>query len=217
MTEETDSQSYFHAVEEAFVRLRGSPLLLSPADWKTAQRWRQLGIPLEFVLRALEEVFDRRRERGRSGKVNSLRYCAQHVEKTWSEVAELLAPGRRDDDSVVDVGERLERLADALPLDWSETPSLVRSIRALAGSSELIEGELSGLDGDMLRRAAAALEVGDRQALAARVEARLRSLADRLEPRQLARVRGHLESQEIRAQLSLPVLSLFSDAAQQSG
>ena len=42
-------QAYFQAIEETFVRLRGAPLLLSPADWQVARRWHRDGVPLPLV------------------------------------------------------------------------------------------------------------------------------------------------------------------------
>ena len=57
------SDEYFRAIEEAFIRLRGAPLLLSPADWQTAKSWHEERIPLELVGRVMEEVFERLRER----------------------------------------------------------------------------------------------------------------------------------------------------------
>ena len=56
--------AYFRAVEDAFVRLRGAPLLLSPEDFQVALRWRREGVPLSLVEATLEEVFAKRRERG---------------------------------------------------------------------------------------------------------------------------------------------------------
>ena len=53
---------YFQTLEEAFIRLRGAPLLLSPADWQMAKEWRQRGIPVELIERVLGEVLEERRE-----------------------------------------------------------------------------------------------------------------------------------------------------------
>ena len=90
-----EAQQYFRAIEEAFIRLRGAPLLLSPEDWRQAEQWRRRGVPLELVLAVLEQVFARRLERGARGRIQSLRYCAQAVETAWQEVEALTAGGRR--------------------------------------------------------------------------------------------------------------------------
>lgn len=111
---EADDHAYFQAVEEIFVRLRGAPLLLSPADWQVARRWHRQGIPLDLVRRALEEVFARRRERGLQGRISSLRYCAHAIEAAWSSWSEMMAPGLRGEAPALDVAGRLAALAAAL-------------------------------------------------------------------------------------------------------
>src|SRR5260370_40504073 len=69
-----EDHAYFLAIEDHFVRLRGAPLLLSPADWHAARRWHQQGIPLELVRRALEGGVPRRRGRGAQGRVSGPRH-----------------------------------------------------------------------------------------------------------------------------------------------
>lgn len=110
-----EDHAYFLAIEDHFVRLRGAPLLLSPADWQVARRWHQQGVPVELVRRALEEVFARRRERGAKGRISSLRYCAPAVEAAWTEHSELAAPGTRVEAEAFDAASRLAALAAALP------------------------------------------------------------------------------------------------------
>jgi hypothetical protein len=111
------AHGYFLAIEDFFVRLRGAPLLLAPADWQVARRWHAQGVPLDLVRRAIEEVFARRRERGTRGHISSLRYCAPAVEAAWAERAELVAPGRRHAVAAFDAAGRLRRLAATLPAD----------------------------------------------------------------------------------------------------
>jgi hypothetical protein len=87
--------AYFHAIEETFLRLRGSGCLLAPPDYQAARGWHTAGVPLDLVLAEIAGVFERRRERGDRGPVNSLRYCASAVESAWAELRELQAPGDR--------------------------------------------------------------------------------------------------------------------------
>src|SRR3954452_25306063 len=124
--------AYFQAVEEIFVELRGSPLLLSPTDWQVARRWHQEGIPLDLVRRTLEEVFAKRRERGAKGKISSLRYCAPAVEAAWGDLRELTAPGHRVEAPASEVAPRVAALAAALPQDLD----LAARIAALAGDPQ---------------------------------------------------------------------------------
>ncbi len=54
---------YFRMIEETFIRLRGSPLLLSPADYQVAKSWFEADIPLDVVCKTLEKLFNRLSER----------------------------------------------------------------------------------------------------------------------------------------------------------
>ncbi|HEX5759428.1 MAG TPA: hypothetical protein VF121_09560 [Thermoanaerobaculia bacterium] len=219
-------QAYFQAIEETFVRLRGAPLLLSPADWQVARRWHRQGVPLLLVQRVLEEVFERRRERAPKGRINSLRYCRQAVEAAWSEVQQLTAPGRRTEVEPLDVAPRLAALAAALPAALAGREELATRVRRLgesagggppAGDSEAVEAALAALDRELLERAGEALSEEARGALEEAVETTLAALAARLPAEDLAAARERLRRQLLRQRLGLPVLSLFSPEAAPAG
>jgi hypothetical protein len=75
--------NYFTEIEDHFQRARGTGLfLLSPLDWALIEAWRNAGIPLEAVLRGIDQAFEKWRSRpprGRIQMVNSLAYCAQAI------------------------------------------------------------------------------------------------------------------------------------------
>jgi len=77
--------NYFTEIEEHFQRRRGTLLLLSTLDWALIETWREAGIPLEVVLRGIDDAFDRYEARQRSNpqrrlrQVNGLAWCAQAV------------------------------------------------------------------------------------------------------------------------------------------
>jgi hypothetical protein len=206
-TEDESDHAYFQAVEEIFVRLRGAPLLLSPADWQVASRWHREGVPLDLVRRALEEVFARRKERGAKGKINSLRYCAQAVEAAWADLRELTAPGERAETLPLDIPARLRNLAAAAPPEFSER------LLALDGDAPKVEADLSALDREMLAAASVALDGKLREEVEATVERTLAALKGRLPADDLERSRERLTHQVLRQRLGLPVLSLFSPEA----
>ncbi len=211
-TVEEGDHAYFQAIEATFVRLRGSPFLLSPADWRLAQDWHRRGVPLEIVDRALAETFARRAERGLTAKVQSLRYCRRAVEEAWEARRELgiAAPGGRAEPLAL--ASRLRSLAAALPPGTREAfaPRLLH----LGGEAPAIEEGLAALDRELLAAAAATLSDGDRSALEAEVEAGLSALARRLPAAELADCRRRLTAQAVRRRAGLPQLSLFSPDAQ---
>lgn len=212
--ESSDAHAYFRAIEETFVRLRGAPLLLSPADWRVAEGWHREGIPLELVRCVLEEVFARRRERGARGRIQSLRYCVGAVERAWEEVRELSGPGRKAAAVPLAVEPRLEALAAALPADLPERSLWAGRITGLGGDSAGVEEALAALDGELLGRLEASLEESRRREVDARVEASLGALASRLTREEVNLAKERLRRQVLRQRLGLPVLSLFSPEAE---
>jgi hypothetical protein len=205
---------YFQSLEEAFIRLRGAPLLLSPADWQVAQRWRALGIPLDFAITAMAELFARRRERGAEDRVSSLRYCARAVESGWRRAEELAGPVRRSPEPDFDASARLQALARSVPGGWPGADDLVERLLSLHGDAAAIESSLVALDDALLEAAGARLEAPERAALEAWVERRLDALRPRFEPDELARAAARLRSRELRRRSGLPLLSLFSPDAE---
>jgi hypothetical protein len=74
--------NYFTEIEQHFQRRRGSILLLSTLDWALIETWREAGIPLEAVLRGIDDAFDKydaRKSRARMRQVNGLAWCSQAV------------------------------------------------------------------------------------------------------------------------------------------
>ncbi len=72
--------NYFTEIEEHFQKRRGGILLLSTLDWALIETWKSAGIPLEAVLRGVDDAFDKYDQRpSKSKKVNSLAYCSQAV------------------------------------------------------------------------------------------------------------------------------------------
>jgi hypothetical protein len=80
--------NYLEQIESEYSRIRGKWSPLSPMDWTLAQKWEDSGIPLHIVLTAMSEVFRKFEGSKKGGKINSLSYFTQEVEKqfaSWSE------------------------------------------------------------------------------------------------------------------------------------
>ncbi len=72
--------NYFTEIEERFLQRRGGGLLLSTLDWALIETWKDAGIPLEAVLRGIDEAFDSYERRpSKTKKINGLAYCSQLV------------------------------------------------------------------------------------------------------------------------------------------
>ncbi len=206
--------AYFQAVELIFNSLRGTPLLLTPADFRIIEGWRREQVPLDFVRAALELAFARRRDRGAKGRVNSLRMVSPAVDQAWVEGREMLAPGEGGEAAPLDVAARLARLAAALPPELACRGELAARLLALRGDSAVVEQALAGLDAELLAAAEAALAPALADEIAAAVERTVAALAARLPTEEIDRARGHLRQQALRQRLGLPILSLFSASAE---
>jgi len=84
---------YFSEIEERFQKRRGSILMLSTLDWALIETWREAGIPLEAVLRGIDDAFDKHDAKlavakTRTRKVNGLAWCAQAVMQATEEMQE---------------------------------------------------------------------------------------------------------------------------------
>jgi hypothetical protein len=77
----TNYFNYFTEIEEHFRKARGTSLfLLSPLDWALIENWKTSGVPLEAVLRGIDEAFEKWHSRKvKTRRVNSLAFCAQAV------------------------------------------------------------------------------------------------------------------------------------------
>ncbi len=85
--------NYFTEIEERFQQRRGSLLMLSTLDWALIETWREAGVPLEAVLRGIDNAFDKHdakamRASGRMRKVNGLAWCAQSVMEAVEQAME---------------------------------------------------------------------------------------------------------------------------------
>jgi hypothetical protein len=86
MGEELNYFNYFTEVEEHFQKARGTSLfLMSPIDWALVETWKASGVPLEAVLRGIDDAFSRKRSKFQ--QVNSLTYCSQPIKKAAEDLA----------------------------------------------------------------------------------------------------------------------------------
>lgn len=90
--------NYFTEIEERFQARRGSLLMLSTLDWALIDTWREAGVPLEIVLRGIDDAFDHydgklARAKGRVRKINGLAWCSQAVMQSAERAAEASLAG----------------------------------------------------------------------------------------------------------------------------
>src|ERR1700693_1801322 len=139
MGETEEDRRYYQAAEEAFIRRRGTPFLLSPRDFALLKEWRALGVPIEAIGQGIDTAFSRREERQARGRVNSLGYCADAVLEAWERRAETSGGrgggGRGPEPDIAgtlrDLAESLAALALRRPDLAAPVESSTRSIERL--------------------------------------------------------------------------------------
>lgn len=208
---------FFHAIETTFILQRGAPLLLSPSDYRVIQGWHRDGVPLDLVLREVEEFFERRRQRDDPRQVTSLRQCRPKVDAAWRSLRELTAPGRRETEAEpLAVASRLGALVRALPQGLPGGAALAEAIAALADLADprVVEERLAELGEQAVEGVLAGLRPAEREALEAQVDRTLAALAGRVPAEEAARARQRLLRQRARREAKLPTLSLFAAEAE---
>jgi hypothetical protein len=135
---------YFSEIEERFSRRRGSILLLSTLDWALIETWREAGVPLEAVLRGIDEAFDKhdaRATRTTSRKVNGLAWCAQAVMQAAEQMVEASTGKAPAANRIVsESGFEPERVAAYLERNASilGAPFMEQSHRDMSGMQDVL-------------------------------------------------------------------------------
>jgi len=147
--------NYFTEIEEHYQRRRGTALLLSTLDWALIETWKNAGIPLEAVLRGIDEAFDKYDQKpSKTKKVNSLAYCSQAVLSAAEEAAAgttseksgaepgfdpaQIAAFLRENAALLEKAKLLERPGFSMAALTEETAAALREMAdAIEGSEKL--------------------------------------------------------------------------------
>jgi len=213
--------NYFTEIEEHFLRARGTGLfLLSPLDWALIESWKSAGVPLEAVLRGIDEAFEKWRSRKvRRRLVNSLAYCAQTVLETAHR-----APGQRSSPSHIEAPFAVDELqghlfkaAEALRMR-SELPlqEVAATLERLAqeGKEHLqdlegLERRLTALEDKMVAAIRSIQRDEDLLSIREALDRELRPYRGKMTAEQLAMLERRYIDRALLERAHLPRISLF--------
>lgn len=212
--------NYFTEIEDHFQRARGTGLfLLSPLDWALIEAWKNAGIPLEAVLRGIDQAFAKWRSRpprGRLQMVNSLAYCAQAIAV---EVQAMVDGGSSAKPasaappfSLEDVRAYLGRNAAALRKAGLEELAISLEavpLEVLYGDLEQLEQRLTAIEEKMIARLRS---VADDQTLfeaRQQLDRELKPYRGKMSAGQLSVLEKQFLERKLLENSSLPRLSLF--------
>jgi hypothetical protein len=224
--------NYFTETEERFQQRRGSLLMLSTLDWALIETWREAGVPLEAVLRGIDNAFDKHdaksaRAGARTRKVNGLAWCAQAVMEAVEQAKEAAigssTAASNDAQESGFEGERVARYLNAnamkieaavlpAPADVTarEVASRLRVIAADPGDAlEDLDRTLTVLEEKLF---AALLTASSEEQLVALREQAARALAPykgKMQAVQIKQVQQQFLQKRLLEHYKLPRLSLF--------
>ena len=227
---------YFSEIEERYQRRRGTLLLLSTLDWALIETWKEAGVPLEAVLRGIDEAFDNYDRRPRKArKINSLAYCTQAVMSAAEDMneaalgsssaraAQAAPPREQISNYLSNRAAELEAISrgNGLPAELRRQLALINdSLREMAASLDASRAPNGRELEDMERRltvmeekmfAALISSCSEAEMLAMRSEAE-RALApyrSKMQGAQIEQLQKQFIHRRLLEQYKLPRLSLF--------
>jgi hypothetical protein len=218
---------YFSEIEERFSRRRGSLLLLSMLDWALIETWREAGVPLEAVLRGIDNAFDKRdaraqKAKGHTQKVNGLAWCAQAVMQATEDMAEAATGTHLATAQPAASGFEVERVAaflerNAAALDSANEPATAQRLRELATSMrsasplalDELDRTLTVLEEKLFVTLQSAASEAELVALRTQADTELAPYRSRMSAMQLRQVQQQFLHKKLLEARNLPRLSLF--------
>jgi hypothetical protein len=222
--------NYFTEIEEHFQRRRGSILLLSTLDWALIETWREAGIPLEAVLRGIDEAFDKyeaRKSKGRMRQINGLAWCTQAVMDSVESMQEAstgaqsaikspgAAPGFEQERIVAHLNTCATQLEQAQLLGLADeiakqTASRLRELESIeALNLEDLERNLTVLEEKLFTTLTATATEPELLALREESSRELAPYRSRMKTEQIRQVEQQFLRKRLLEKYSLPRLSLF--------
>ena len=214
--------NYYTEIEERFQQRRGSLLMLSTL---------QAGIPLQAVLRGIDDAFDKheaKKAKGRARRINGLAWCAQAVMEATEQMREAAVGVERTEPR--DAGMEQERVAahlhegadgleraSGLPAGAAElareTASRLRALaadtRATPPDTEALENTLRALEEKLLAMLTAMLPEAELAALRAQAAQEIAPYRRRMQALQIRQIEQQFLEKRLLERYALPRLSLF--------
>lgn len=224
--------NYFTEIEEYFWKKRGTALLVSTLDWALIDTWKRAEIPIEVVLKGIDQAFDKyEKQRRKSQRINSLAYCHQAVLAAAEAAERAQVPHSPSGDPIprpelvnylASNAQKLDNAAAGFQEKGREESaatfrSLAASLREMsaAASSDLpvdledIERRLSVLEGKMILVLQTTTPDDEMVALRAELDRSLGPARRDLGREQVAHLEKQFLTRRLLEQADLPRLSLF--------
>jgi hypothetical protein len=213
--------NYFTEIEERFQQRRGSLLMLSTLDWALIETWREAGIPLEAVLRGIDEAFDKHDAKKATStraprKINGLAWAAQSVMQAAQDAAEAATgthiPKPEHESGFEDerVAAFLNRNAEAVaPVDAATADRLRELAADLPQKLEDLDRTLTVLEEKLFASIFADAPEDELVALRAQADRELAPYRSKMQAVQIRQIQQQFLQKRLLEARNLPRLSLF--------
>lgn len=213
--------NYFTEIEEHFQRARGTSLfLLSPLDWALIESWKNSGIPLEAVIKGINDAFEKWHARKQKRRmVNSLAYCAQAVTEAAQRAPHTRAA--EPDESAAFSAEELRRhltgaSARIREQEQSAFVEIAAALDALAGEAdsytrnlEKLEQRLTAMEEKLVAAVRVLQTEEDLFLIRQTLEKELRAYRGKMSAEQLSMLERRYLDSALLERAKMPRLSLF--------
>ena len=215
--------NYFTEIEDTFVRRRGKHLFLSPLDWALIDGWKERGIPLHIVIRAIESVFDVfDRQPAGTRTIKSLFYCREEIESQYLEWLNSRV-GSIDGDETTQfprdqieahISGAIENLqnvnSDNLAEDLSRAIARLQDLRDdLTGNTESIDGTLGDIERMLDRALLTSWDKPRLKTIEKEISSELRPYKAEMEPETYRNTLELMLLKRLREEVGIPRLGLF--------
>ena len=214
--------NYFTEIEEHFQRRRGSLLMLSTLDWALIETWRDAGIPLEVVLRGIDDAFDKheaKRQTARTRKINGLAWAAQSVMHAAEAVADAgvgIHVPKEQQESGFEIPRIAAWLLQNAGLIAPSDPPTAQRLRDLAAeiqqtptSLEDLDRTLTVLEEKLFAAIVSSAPEDELVALRAQADRELAPYRSKMQSVQIRQIRQQFLQKRLLEARKIPRLSLF--------
>ena len=213
--------------------------MLSPIDWALIESWKERGVPLHVVLRAVEHAFDSYESKKHKRTVKTLLYCQEEVEAQYAEWLESRVGSHDDEETTEDADDRKSPFSRDIVLahldkshrelndlataqrdedEWAEAlkraANLLTDIRdeyanAARPDTRKLEESLSGIDRMLDDGIRNSTPLSAMADLEAEVDAQVKPYKRHMDKEVFAQTRENLLKKRLREHFGVPRLSLF--------
>jgi hypothetical protein len=207
--------NYFTEIEQFFQTKRDVFTLLSTLDWVLIENWKEQGVPLDVVLKGIENAFSRPNAKR---KYTSLAYCVKAVERVIEEQKEKRVekpelPAISEEETrryLAELAEKTNAVAKVFPEFAAKIASVAESVRAVETQNfREAEQVLGALEERLIALLRVAAEESALIEVKREVESELAPFRSTMTAQQLAMLEEQLSRRKLLEKFNVPRLSLF--------